>query len=185
MPIIAGFDIATTTGAAVLDGSKVITAIAYRSQGADDAAVFNSFRYWFRDFILDHDVTEIAIEQPLRSDFKVPDRRPGAAPGAEYTPATFKTFLRLYGLRAHALEVCKSLGVPATEVNMMSWRKSFTGDARATKDTTLRIAQRLVPGLTSLDAGEAVGIAWWLNGDINMRAAIARKPTDMFGMKIK
>lgn len=162
--IVAGFDIATVSGFAVLDGSTVIEALAYRATGASEPAIISAFRYRFRDFLQDHRVQEVALEQPLRSDFKVPDRRPGALPGASYTPATMKTFLLLYGLRAHALEVCHSLNLPCREVNQMTWRKSFTGNARADKAQTLALAQRLVPDLTSEDAAEAIGVAWHLNG---------------------
>ena len=43
-----------------------------------------------------------------------------------------KTFMRIYGLCAVAEEVCAARGVPFTYVNQMTWRKAFTGNARAT-----------------------------------------------------
>jgi Holliday junction resolvasome RuvABC endonuclease subunit len=52
-------------------------------------------------------------------------------------------------------------------VHQATWRKSFTGNGRASKDDTLLLAKRLVPNLKSKDAGEAIGIAWHLNGELS------------------
>jgi Holliday junction resolvasome RuvABC endonuclease subunit len=112
-------------------------------------------------------VQEVAIEQPLVTDIKAPDRRPTAKPGETHNPVTMKTYLRLYGLRAHAVEICGSLNIPCREIHQASWRKAFTGNGRASKDDTLGLARRLVPNLKSKDAAEAVGIAWALNGELS------------------
>jgi Holliday junction resolvasome RuvABC endonuclease subunit len=173
--IIAGFDLATVSGFAVLDGARVVTALPFRAVGEDDGEIFNSFRYKFRDFLQDHEVREAAFEQPLRTNLKLPAKHEDALPDETFNPVNMKTFLRLYGLRAHALEVCRSLRIPYQEVNQMTWRKAFTGNARATKEDSLAIAQQLLPGLTSKDAAEAIGVAWWLNGQIKQRALVRGK----------
>jgi hypothetical protein len=162
--IVAGFDIATTTGCAVLDGSRVLHVEAFKAGGDKEAEVFRGFRRWFRHIIKTHDVQRIATEQPLVTNIKKRDDRPGAEPGATYNPLTMKTYLRLYGLRTLAIVEASVLEVPLIEVHQMTWRKSFTGNPRASKEDTLALAQRIVPGLKSLDAAEAIGIAWHLNG---------------------
>lgn len=164
--ITAGFDIATTTGCAILDGQKVIHAEAHRPAGKTDGEIFNGFRSWFRAMLIAHNVQHCCIEQPLVTDIKAPARGPNAKPGETMNPVSMKTYLRLYGLRAHAIEICRAINVPVLEVHQATWRKSFTGNGRASKEETLALAQRLVPGLKSKDAGEAVGICWHLNGQL-------------------
>lgn len=170
--IIAGFDLATCTGAAVLDGTKVLHAEAFRAVGKEDSEIFSNWRPWFRALLLSHEVQSVAIEAPLVTDLKAPDTRPTARPGETRNPVTMKTYLRLYGLRAHAIEICKTLNIDCREFHQASWRKAFTGNGRATKEDTLALAQRLVPGLKSKDAAEAIGVAWMLNGELNKRPEV-------------
>ena len=173
--IVAGFDIATRSGCAVLDGTTVLHCEAHRPRGETDAEIFSGFRSWFRCTLLAHHVEHVAIEQPLVTNIEARDTREGAAPGQRRNPITMKTYLRLYGLRAHALEICHSLNVPFLEIHQSTWRRAFTGNGRATKEQTLALVQRLVPGLTSKDAAESVGVAWALNGILS-----APKAADMF-----
>lgn len=169
--IVAGFDIATTTGAAILDGARVLHAEAFRAPGKTDPEIFSHWRTWFQTMLLAHEVKHVAIEQPLVTDIKAPDRSANAKPGEMRNPITMKTYLRLYGLRAHAVEICETLKVPCMEVHQGTWRKSFTGNGRASKDQSLLIARQLYPGLKSKDAAEAIGIAWHLNGELSHRAS--------------
>lgn len=165
--IIGGFDIATTSGCAILDGQKVLHVEAFRPRGKEDCEIFQGFRNWLRPLLISHEVERMAVEQPLVTNIAAPDRRAGAQPGATHNPVTMKTYLRLYGLRAHAIEIAHSLNIGCIEIHQSTWRKAFTGNGRATKDDTLALVQRLVPGLKSKDAGEAIGIAWALNGILN------------------
>jgi predicted nuclease with RNAse H fold len=169
MTVVAGFDLATTSGCAVLRGQTVLHVEAFRSPGHTDALVFRNFRRWFRGILTAHKVERVAVEQPLVTNITAPDTRPSARPGETHNPITMKTYLRLYGLRAHAVELCERLGVDCIEVHQATWRKSFTGSGRATKDDTLALAQRIVPGLKSKDAAEALGIAWHLNGQLRQQ----------------
>jgi hypothetical protein len=169
--ITAGFDIATTTGCAILDGTKVIHAEAHRPAGKTDGEIFHGFRTWFRAMLVAHEIQHVGIEQALVTNISAPDTRPNAKPGQTHNPVTMKTYLRLYGLRAHAIEICEALNVPVLEIHQATWRKSFTGNGRASKEETLALAQRLVQGLKSKDAGEAVGIAWHLNGELSKPTA--------------
>lgn len=172
--IVGGFDISkTATGAAILDGTKVLHAEAHPSPGDDPGLVFASFKSWFRGMLLAHQVEHAAIEQPLRTPML--DTRTG-----DLSPkSSMQTYLWLYGLRAIALSVCGDLNVPCLEVNQSTWRKSFVGNGHAKKEQSLLIARQLYPKLKSKDAAEAIGIAWHLNGELNFRAS------DMFAEKAK
>lgn len=150
-----------------MDGSKVVHIEAFRAHGKEDAEIFASWRPWFRSMLIAHEVQSCAIEAPLVTDIKAPDKRPNARPGETRNPVTMKTYLRLYGLRAHAVEICQSLNIPCRELHQSSWRKAFTGNGRATKEDTLALARRIYPGLKSKDAAEALGVAWALNGELS------------------
>src|ERR1700748_1472877 len=141
--MLAGFDLATTSGAAFLSGDKIVHAEAFRPQGKEDAEIFAGFRQWFRSMLLANEVQHIGIEQPLVTDIRAPDKRQGARPGETHNPVTMKTYLRLYGLRAHAVEIAGTLNIPLLEAHQASWRKSFTGNGRASKDETFALAKRL------------------------------------------
>jgi len=173
--IVAGFDLATTTGCAILDGTRVLHAEAFRAPGKEDCEIFTNWRIWFRSMLIGHEVQYVGIEQPLVTDLKAPDKRPNAKPGETKNPVTMKTYLRLYGLRGHAIQICHSLNIEWCEVHQATWRKSFTGNGRATKEDSLALAQRLVPTLKSKDAAEAIGIAWHCNGVLS-----APKDIDLF-----
>lgn len=174
--MLAGFDIATTTGCALLRGDAIVHAEAFRPKGVEDAEIFNGFRQWFRAMLVAHDVQHCAIEQPLVTDIKAP--KVGGVPGEKHNPVQMKTYLRLYGLRAHAVEIAYAVNVPLIEVHQSSWRKAFTGNGRAKKEDSLVLAKQLVPGLKSKDAAEAVGVVWWLAG--HLKAASLLRPGDLF-----
>lgn len=170
---VAGFDIATTSGCAILDGSRVIHAEAFRPKGSEDAEIFRGFRKWFHTTLTGYQIQRVGIEQPLVTNISAPATGPNARPGETHNPVTMKTYLRLYGLRAHAIEICERLDIPVIEIHQSSWRKAFTGNGRASKEETLVLAQRLFPGLKSKDAAEAIGVAWALNGELAKRSLSA------------
>jgi predicted nuclease with RNAse H fold len=163
---VAGFDIATRSGVAILDGSQVVHIEAFRPDGKTDGTIFRGFRKWFYTTLVTYDVRHVAIEQALVTNISAPATRPNARPGETHNPVTMKTYLRLYGLRAHAIEICERLGLPVLEIHQSTWRKAFTGNGRATKDDVLALAQQIVPGLKSKDASDALGVAWALNGEL-------------------
>lgn len=164
--IVAGFDIATTTGACVLDGTKVLHAEAFRAKGDSDPEIFASWRVWFRALLISHEVQEVAIEQPLRTpQINQTKAKKGIL---ELSPkSSMATYLRAYGLRAHAVEICQSINVGCREVNQATWRAAFTGNGHADKQASFVIAKQLYPKLKSLDAAESIGVAWWLNGELS------------------
>jgi hypothetical protein len=163
---VAGLDISkVATGAAVLDGTKVLHAEVRKCPGDDPGAVFSGFKGWLRPFLLAHGVEHVAIEQPLRTPML------NSRTGELEPKSSMDTYLWLYGLRAVAHAVCGDLNIPAMDVNQSTWRKSFTGNGHAKKEQSLLVARQLYPGLKSKDAAEAIGIAWHLNGELNHRAS--------------
>ncbi|WP_029581972.1 hypothetical protein [Bradyrhizobium sp. URHD0069] len=160
MIVIAGFDLATCTGAAILQGPKVLHAEAFRAKGKSDPEIFSNWRIWFRAMLVSHCVQHVAIEQPLRT--------PQIDRKGELSPkSSMATYLRAYGFRAHAIQICDSLNIPCEEVNMSTWRAAFTGNGHADKAASMVIAKQLYPGLKSLDAAESIGVGWWLNGHLS------------------
>jgi Holliday junction resolvasome RuvABC endonuclease subunit len=175
--IVGGFDIATTTGCAILNGSKPLHVEAFRALGGtDDGKVYTTFRHWFRDVLKRFEVERIAIEEALRTPrVNATKLKEGIV---ELSPAaSMDVYLRLYGLRAIAIQAAHGLNVRVIEVNQATWRKSFTGNGHATKEESLALAQRIVPGLTSKDAAEAIGIAWHLNGVLREESLRVAQPT--------
>jgi hypothetical protein len=162
--LLAGLDCATTSGLALWNEGKIVRAESYRADGANDAEVFTDFRRWLIGILKVNGVVAMAVEEPLRSDIR---RR--NLDGTDTALTNMRTYLRLYGLRGHAIQVCHAAGVKCVEVNQSTWRKSFTGNGHASKDDTLALARHLVPGLKSKDAAEAVGIVWHLAGEMRMQ----------------
>lgn len=167
--VIAGFDIATVTGGAFVEGTKVLHASAYRAKGKSDPEIFSDWRVWFRSMLAAHAVKHVAIEQPLRT--------PQIDRKGELSPkSSMAAYLRAYGLRAHAIQICSSMHIPCEEVNISTWRAAFTGNGHADKATSFKIAKQLYPSLKSLDAAESIGVAWWLNGHLSQLKMFAEAP---------
>lgn len=157
--IVAGFDISkVATGAAILDGTKVLHAEVRKCPGSNPGEVFSGFKTWCHSLLVARGVGYAAIEQPLRTPML--NTRTG-----ELEPkSNMDTYLWLYGLRAVVHSVCGDLKIPCIDVNQGTWRKSFTGNGHAKKEQTLALARQLYPNLESKDAAEAIGVAWHLNG---------------------
>lgn len=171
--IIAGLDVATRTGLAIMDGDRLLHVEAFRPKGKEDHEIFQGFRTWLRPLLISHGVEHAAVEEPLRSDLK--RRNPD---GTEEALTNMRTYLRLYGLRAHAIEICAALNIPCEEVNQATWRKAFLGNGRGDKDMALAQCKLLRWPVPNKDAAEACGVAWWLGGHLRVTSAI--KPGDLF-----
>lgn len=171
--ILAGLDLATRSGIAILDGERLVLAEAFRPAETREGAFFTAFRQWLGSMLHTYRVDHAAIEQPLRTDLR---RR--NADGTEEALTNMATYLRLYGLRAHAIEVCSRLDVPCAEVNQATWRKAFLGSGRADKGAAIAQCRLLRWPVTQPDAAEACGVAWWLAG--HLRGARLARPGDLF-----
>lgn len=171
---IAGLDVATTTGFAILDGDSYVTSGAFRWQGDRSGEVFRHCRRIIYRMIEKYQITHVGVEQPLRTDIELSGPRNEDGSEGPKTRPPMKTFLRIYGLCAIVEEVCEAHGVHHRYINQMTWRKAFTGNARASKEDSLAYAQLIDRSVTSLDAAEAIGIAWCLRGQLDPRFAIPR-----------
>lgn len=172
MTVLCGLDSALRkSGAAVLDGDRLVHAEAFTARGKSHGEAFHEFRVWWRNFLLAHDVEHVAIEQPLRSDLsKTTSELVGDKVIKTRAPiANMQTLLGLYGVRAHAIEVCAALQVPVEEINNQAWRDVIYGRRTAPKNTrnssewwkqqALDRCQQLGWAVPSKDAAEAALIA--------------------------
>lgn len=197
MTVIAGLDTGTTSGVGILSGDRLMHAEAFRPKGDGDPAIFNGFRTWWRAILVAHEVTEVAIEEPLRTDLsKTETQQAGDAFGGRVVKVkkpigTMRTFLRLYGIRAHAIEVCAALSIPCREVNVQNWRDKIHGTRRAPKGTpnatawwkgkALERCQLLGWPVKSKDAAEGALIAEYLRITLKEeRLGISVRPDDLF-----
>ena len=195
---IAGLDTGTTSGCCVLVGDRYLHAEAFRPKGETDAEIFGDFRSWWRALLVSHEVQEIALEEPLRTDLLKTEVVPGKGDVFGATTSKIKkpignmrTFLRLYGIRAHAIEVAGSLNIPFREVNNKSWRSKVYGGIqppKGTKNTTewwkataLARCKALDWPIKSKDAAEGAMIAEYLRIALKEeRLGISQRPLDLF-----
>lgn len=183
------------SGAAVLDGDRFVLAEAFHARGQGQGAAFHEFRNWWAGFLETHRPDWVAIEEPLRSDMtrSVVQYRPNDAFGKSViktkAPLTnMQTLLGLYGVRAHAIEICEAAKVQYVEVNNQDWRAIIHGQRHAPKGTTnasewwkataLLRCRQLGWAVPSKDAAEAALIAEWLR--ISLTPAGRQRNADLF-----
>lgn len=171
--IIAGLDVATTTGFACMQGDTLLHAEAFRPTGNGDAEIFHGFRAHLRSLLVSFRVEHVGIEEPLRSDLTRKEKD-----GTSVPISNMATFLRLYGLRAHAVELCHALNIPVMQFNQSTWRKAFLGNGRADKEMALAQCKLLRWPVKSRDAAEACGVAWALAG--HLRLSDMHRPGELF-----
>jgi hypothetical protein len=195
---VAGLDTGTTSGIGMIEGPTLLHWEAHRCgpPGTPDDEVFNNFRLWWRGMLVAYGITHAAIEEPLRTDLSIAvdgeedDEEQTAfiarpkGPKIKKPVGTMRTFLRLYGLRAHAIEVCHALNIPCVEVNNRTWRGEIYGKVSVPKTvpSTQRTAwwkkkaldhcrEYLHWPITSKDAAEGALIADWMQARLNPRLA--------------
>jgi hypothetical protein len=172
--ILAGLDIATVTGIAVLDGERLVWAHAFKWEGSCSGEIFRHFRSTFYRHIEKYGITHVAAEEPLRTDIELKGKPNEDGTEGEKRRPTMQTFQRVYGLCAICEEVCAARKVDFRYVHQGTWRKAFTGNGRATKEESLGWARLVDPSIHSLDAAEALGVAWWLRGQLDPRFSVPR-----------
>ncbi|WBU27546.1 hypothetical protein OOZ54_12660 [Rhodopseudomonas palustris] len=180
--ILAGLDVATVTGFAILKGDSYVTAGAFHWQGKTSGEVFRHCRRIIYKMIDKYQITHVGVEQPLRTDIELPGRALEDGSTGPATRPPMKTFQRIYGLCAVVEEVCAAQSVDHRYINQGTWRKAFTGNGHATKQESLAYAQLIDRTITSLDAAEALGVAWCLRGLLDPRYAVPRG--DLFDPQI-
>lgn len=183
------------SGAAILDGDRFVLAEAFHARGVGQGAAFHEFRMWWERFLDDYRPDYVAIEEPLRSDMSrtAVEYRPNDAFGKSVVktkvPMTnMQTLLGLYGIRAHAIEVCEAMKINHVEVNNQDWRQTIHGVRHAPKGTTnssewwkgaaLTRCRQLGWSVPSKDAAESALIAEWLR--ISLTPAGRAKNGDLF-----
>lgn len=174
MTILAGLDIATTTGISIMRDAKLLHAEAFRPKGKESAEIFHGFRTHLRSLLVSFGVEAVAAEEPLRTDGLKRKNDQG-----EEVPAISRaTIYRLYGLAAAAEEICYAINVPFYFVHQATWRKAFMGNGRADKDMAVAQCKLLGFPVTKKDAAESVGVCWWLAG--HLRVAQLHRPGELF-----
>jgi len=175
--IVAGLDLATTTGIAILERDRLVHWQSFRPRGDANPEIFHGFRQWLWSVLVAYGVQYAAIEEPLRSDLKIAARPINGAPlGApkQWTGgSSMATYLRLYGIFGHAQEICHALNIPCEVVNQSTWRKSFCGNGRATKEDAVAACKRMGWTIPKKDPAEACGVAFWLQGELRLQRAQA------------
>lgn len=170
--IIAGLDVATTTGLAVLHGDKLLHAEAYRPLGKTNGEINSGFRRWLYAAFAAHGVQEVAAEEPLVTNLKDKDGDP---------VVQMSTYRRIYGLFGVLEELCHTTNRPLHPVHQATWRKAFLGNGRGDKDMALAQCQQLRWPVKKKDAAEACGVAWWLTG--HLRLAQLVRPGELFSQE--
>lgn len=182
------------SGAAILDGDRFVLAEAFHAKSPGQGGAFHEFRNWWEGFLERHKPDHVAIEEPLHSDMmrtKV-TYRPNDAFGQSAVktkePLTnMQTLLGLYGVRAHAIEVCEMLGIEYVEVNNITWRGVIHGTRppKGTSNTSewwkaqaMTRCRQLGWNVPSKDAAESALIADWLR--ISTTPAGRKRNPDLF-----
>lgn len=173
MTVLCGLDLATTSGIAIMQDDRLLHVEAYRPPGKTDDEIFHGFRNHLLPLLKDFGVAYVALEEPLRSDLTRKE-----ADGSVVPISNMRTFLRLYGLRAHAIQICRQISVDWFEVNQSTWRKAFLRNGRGDKDAAMAQCKLMRWSVPNKDAAEACGVVWWLSGHLRLnRSAL---PGDLF-----
>ncbi len=180
---MAGIDLATTAGITVLDAERVLLCRSVTFSGETKGLLYRSCRKAIFAVFEMYKVKECAVEQPLRTDIKIPGKPNEDGSPGEPTSPSMSTFQHVYGLHAIVEEACAALGVRHRYVHQGTWRKAFTGNGNADKAQSLAVAKLIDPSITSLDAAESMGVAWWLRGELNPKYAAAHD--DLFAQKLE
>lgn len=182
------------SGAAVLDGPRFVLAVAFHQKGGGQAKAFGDFRSWWIDFLETHNPDIVALEEPMRSDVSVVKKKvvPSQFWGqsiqkTKVNISNFDTLLALYGIRAHAIEICESMGIEFVEVNVRTWRSVIYAGEPAMKGVgsdqwkkkAFERCKHLKWNVASHDAAEAALIAEYLR--ISMTPEGRQRSPDLFG----
>ncbi|MER9768952.1 hypothetical protein NKJ09_23140 [Mesorhizobium sp. M0189] len=203
---IGGLDIATVTGAAVMqDGVITTETLAFKGpkkKFLDDekapaldanemGKVFDWFERSIRIWLVTNKLEHVAIEEPLRTDFArkkavVDTSSTWAGKAVRYEEKggiNLKTIFKLHGLEAIACRVCAQLNIPVMFVNQATWRAKFLGNGRPkdAKGEAVKMCRRLGIEITTVDSAESAGIVWFLDQHLNPYSH--RRANDLFAEK--
>lgn len=193
-------DLATTSGFCKFDGEKFETqtfkanvkkSILDDTKGIDaarEAEIGRKFQDFLQCWLITNRVDTVAIEAPLPSNTTrrkrvVNTSSDFAGKAIQYQEVggvSQAAVFRMYGLEFCALALCNRLNIPVQFVHQATWRKEFLGTGRPTdaKKEAVKMCQRLGIEISSVDAAEAVGVAFWLDRQINPLSH--RRANDLF-----
>lgn len=171
---ILGLDVATTTGITHLNGERLMFCSAFRWEGKCNGEIFRHCRKTLYGLIEKYEIEHGAAEEPLRTDIELKGKPNEDGTEGEKRHVTMQTFQRIYGLCAIVEEVFAAHSVPFRYIHQGTWRKSFTGSGRATKDDSLALARLIDRTINSHDAAESLGVAWTLRGQLDPRFSAPR-----------
>lgn len=196
---LLGADIATQSGFAIADGEEIrahsFRPRAQRPEGYEkgkvhfgyEGALMKEFRDHLYPLLVSEEIEAMAIEQPLTPDVEFTrteidlqaNFHGQALRKIKGGGTTFATIFRIYSLVGHACEIGARLNIPVFMVSQQRWRKSFIGLTKAPKESNdkgkwLKAAARaqceqLGIHVTNDDQSDAVGVVWWLRGEMNPR----------------
>lgn len=164
-PIILALDMATRTGWACGDGSK-LPQHGWIDLPAPDAGdrgqTFTAFRNFVIDRLLEQSMVcevgqfvMVLFEQPILP-------KPFMKDGLIIWPTSIEVTLLLQGLAAIVEQLCDELGIACEMVDVGTVKKEFAGDGRAEKPDMVRAAESM--GLTITHHDEADAVAVWTCG---------------------
>lgn len=192
--ILAGFDVATRTGIAVMDGDRLLQLESFspgiaRPEGMErnatspvyEAMLAEKFRDHVRAILVAHQVQYIAFEAPRTRDFERKVKHGGGEFwGTEETTRASSNLamLRGFGLCTQLCGIAHRLNIPAHPVDADTWRQSFLGFSRKPRSVKdgrayLKAAAKSQCELLGFkvpndDCADAVGVCWWLAGHLRI-----------------
>lgn len=201
---LAGLDIASTTGLAIMHEDRRITTETFRAAGkkrfleADDKQIDSlrmgeagvSFENHLHTWLIVNQIDHVAIEAPLNTNFMSRKRPTRVDPGAawagqaveyEEVGSSLKAFFKIHGLEFLACTVCSRLNIPTVFVPQQTWRKAFLGSGKASKNAKKDarvMCEKMNIACTTDDAAESAGVVFWLDTFLNPYQA--RRANDLF-----
>ncbi len=198
--IIGGMDLATTSGFCIIKDGKFETqtfranvkkSILHNDKAIDaerEGEIGRKFQDFLQCWLVENRIDRAAIEAPLPSNTTRRKRVVNA--GADFAGQALQyqevggvsqsAVFRMYGLEYLALTLCNRLNIPVVFVHQATWRKEFLGTGKPSdaKKEAVKMCQKLGIEISSVDAAEAVGVAFWLDRQINPLSH--RRANDLF-----
>ena len=198
MTRILGADIATRTGFAVNEGDSFrVHTFKPRAKRPDDlsqgqisveheAALAEEFRDHVRGILVAEEIEYAAYEEPRTRDYDrvktiIDTDTAWAGKSVRHEKergSSNAAMLRAVVLCATFCGVCQRLDIPTISVSGDDWRKAFLGFSRAPRGTTdgrkflkkatVKQCRLIGVDVPNDDAGDGVGVCWWLRGYLGM-----------------
>lgn len=170
---ICGLDIATTTGWAIAEGNRYQTGKWHPGKVASEAERNARFRSWLWTFLRANEIEFAAIEDRIKGEMTKTEtdafgRRVKKSVSNDHAKATAAYLIGC------AQEVCHSLSIPFLLVPVQTWRAAFNGgqkpgEGEDKKAVTVRVCKMMGIEVSSKDAADAAGIAFWAQVHLNQK----------------